>query len=98
MLKIVKHKLKNLLKPGKSLSQKVVRSTFWVGAFKVVERSLRFVRTVIVARLLSPSDFGLFGLACLAMEILQTFTETGTKQFLFKEIVSTPKVEMKIWV
>ncbi|RKY32240.1 MAG: hypothetical protein DRP76_02625 [Candidatus Omnitrophota bacterium] len=84
MLKIVKHKLKNLLKPGKSLSQKVVRSTFWVGAFKVVERTLRFVRTVIVARLLSPSDFGLFGLACLAMEILQTFTETGMRTALIQ--------------
>ncbi len=78
-------RLKNLLKPGKSLSQKVVRSTFWVGAFKVTERTLRFIRTIIVARLLSPTDFGLFGLACLAMDILDRFSETGVKTALIQK-------------
>jgi len=94
----MRFKIKNLLASGGTLSQKVVKGAFWVGLFKVLERTLRFAGKIVVARLLSPSDFGLFGLACLAMEILQIFTETGTKQFLFKEIVSTPEVEMKIWV
>jgi len=75
----------NLFRPGKSLSQKVVRSTFWAGAFKVTERTLRFVRTIIVARLLSPTDFGLFGLACLAMDILDRFSETGVKTALIQK-------------
>ena len=71
------NKIKNLLEPGQTLSQKVVRSGFWVVTFKIVERTLRFIRTVILARLLAPSDFGLFGIACLAMNTLETFTKTG---------------------
>lgn len=63
--------------PGDTLSQRVVRSGFWVMFSKIVERLLRFISSIIVARLLSPADFGLFGLACLALNILQTFTEPG---------------------
>lgn len=91
------HKLKDLLNPGKTLSQKVVRSTFWVGTFKITERILRFVRTIIVARLLSPSDFGLFGLACLAMSILQTFSETGIKSALIQRKDNTEKFLDTAW-
>ncbi len=88
---------KNLLKPGKSLSQKVVRSTFWVGAFKVAERTLRFIRTIIVARLLSPTDFGLFGLACLAMDILERFSETGMNAALIQKKEKTEEYLDTAW-
>jgi len=35
------------------------------------------VRLVVLARLLSPEDFGLFGIVMLAIAALQTFTQTG---------------------
>ncbi|RKY39643.1 MAG: lipopolysaccharide biosynthesis protein, partial [Candidatus Omnitrophota bacterium] len=88
---------RNLLKPGKSLSQKVVRSTFWMGAFKVTERTLRFIRTIIVARLLSPTDFGLFGLACLAMDILERFSETGMNAALIQKKEKTEEYLDTAW-
>src|SRR3989338_179139 len=96
-MKNIKNKLKNLLKPGESLSQKVVRSAFWVGFSKIIERILRFIRTIIVARLLSPSDFGLFGIACLAMDILQTFTETGTGSALIQKKEKTEEYLDTAW-
>ena len=97
MIKIIKNKITSLLKPGKSLSQKVVRGTFWVMAFKVIERILRLARTIIVARLLSPSDFGLFGLACLSMNILQTFSETGMKTALIQKKGKTEEFLDTAW-
>lgn len=40
-------------------------------------RLLTLVRTVILARLLAPDDFGLMGIAMLSIELVTTFTSTG---------------------
>lgn len=81
----MKKLIKSLMHPGDTLSQRVVRSGFWVATYKVVERAFRFVKTMIIARILAPSDFGLFGIACLALDVLQTFTETGISSALIQK-------------
>ncbi len=60
-----------------SLSKKVIYSGGWVFAMRLGGRALGFVRTIILARLLAPEDFGLLGIAMLAILILDTFTQTG---------------------
>lgn len=75
----------NLLKPGITLSQKAVKGTFWVSAFKFADAILGFIKKIILARLLAPSDFGLFGLACLVMSMLETFTQTGVGAALIQK-------------
>ena len=66
--------------PGRSdlsLTARVVRGGVWVFAGKVVGRGLQFVQLVVLARLLTPADFGLFGIVMLAIAVLETFSETG---------------------
>jgi O-antigen/teichoic acid export membrane protein len=60
-----------------SLSQKVIRGGAWVFTLNFVTRGLGFIRTVILARLLLPSDFGLVGIALIATSALLTFSGTG---------------------
>ena len=60
-----------------SLSQKVIRGGAWVFTLNIVTRGLFFIRTVILARLLLPSDFGLVGIAMIAISILLAFSGTG---------------------
>ena len=60
-----------------SLSKKVVRGGIWVFALRITNRGLGFVRTIILARLLAPHDFGLLGIAMLAIATLETFSQTG---------------------
>jgi len=60
-----------------SLTSRVVRGAVWVLVGKGASRLLGFVRTVILARLLAPGDFGLFGIVMLAQATLDTFTQTG---------------------
>ena len=55
----------------------MVKGAGWVFAGKVVGRGLQLVKLVVLARLLSPEDFGLFGIVLLAIAALQTFTQTG---------------------
>jgi O-antigen/teichoic acid export membrane protein len=67
------------------LSTKVVRGGLWVFALRFVNRGLRFVRTIVLARLLAPQDFGLFGIAMLSMSMLETFTQTGFEAALIQK-------------
>jgi O-antigen/teichoic acid export membrane protein len=80
-----KNRLKWLLSPGGTLSQQVVRGGFWVFALRIVDRLFSLARTIVLARLLAPKDFGLFGIALLAMSALETFSQTGFQQALIQQ-------------
>ncbi|NIA25995.1 MAG: oligosaccharide flippase family protein [Gammaproteobacteria bacterium] len=56
----------------------------WAFALTMTIRGLRTVRVVILARLLSPADFGLMGIALLTLAFLNTFTTTGFDQALIQ--------------
>lgn len=70
-------KVRNLLEPGEGLYQRTVRSGAWVSAIRIVSRGISIIRLIILARVLTPHDFGLMGIALLVMAALATFTETG---------------------
>ena len=65
--------------------EKVIKSGAWVFSTRAIQRLLFFIRTIILARLLSPNDFGLFGIALLALSMLDTFSQTGFRQALIQK-------------
>ena len=67
------------------LSKKVVRGGMWVFGLKIISRGLGFIRTIILARLLAPEDFGLLGIAMLAIATLETFSRTGFETALIQK-------------
>lgn len=75
----------NDLHQPESLSKKVVRGGIWVFGLRIINRGLGFVRTIILARLLVPEDFGLFGIAMLAIATLETFSQTGFQTALIQK-------------
>ena len=76
---------KKLWQPGDGLSQRAAQSGVWALGLRGVSRVARFGRTVALARLLSPEDFGLMGLALLAVSTLSTFTQTGFSSALVQK-------------
>jgi len=72
-----KAKIESLDKPSVNLSKRVVEGGAWVFALRILNRGLGLVRLVILARILAPADFGLMGIALLAMATLETFSQTG---------------------
>jgi O-antigen/teichoic acid export membrane protein len=68
-----------------SLSKKVVRGGMWVFGLRITNRGLGFIRTIILARLLAPEDFGLLGIAMLAISTLETFSQTGFQAALIQK-------------
>ena len=83
------HKIKeianNLITPGGTLSQRVVKGGFWVFLFRIVNRGFSLIRLIILARILSPNDFGLMGIALLTISTLETFSQTGFQAALIQK-------------
>jgi lipopolysaccharide exporter len=57
----------------------------WMGALRATIRGLTFVRLAILARLLSPQEFGLFGIASIFLALLEIITETGINVFFIQK-------------
>jgi len=64
------------------LPRRAISGGKWIFALRLTERLFGFVRTVILARLLAPDDFGLMGIALLVILILEVFSETGIQAAL----------------
>lgn len=60
-----------------SLREKGVKGFFWSSADKVGNHSLQFILGIILARLLSPSDYGLIGMITIFIALAQTFVDSG---------------------
>ncbi|MDR9768945.1 MOP flippase family protein [Acetomicrobium sp.] len=75
----------NFKTPSQGLYQRTVRSGVWALAMRVFERGLGIVKLIILARMLAPNDFGLMGIALLAMACLETFSQTGFQQALIQK-------------
>ncbi|MDD5634069.1 MAG: lipopolysaccharide biosynthesis protein [Candidatus Omnitrophica bacterium] len=69
----------------RSLGRRAAISGAWVFTLRFVQRALGFARTIILARLLAPSDFGLMGVAALAINMLDTFSKTGFEAALIQK-------------
>lgn len=74
-----------LLLPGASLKQRVVHAGFWVFALHGLDRAFGVIRSIFLARLLSPHSFGLFGIAFLAMAAVETLSRTGFEPALIQK-------------
>src|SRR5258707_807323 len=60
-----------------STERKMVSGAAWMGLFKLVERSLGLASTLILARLLSPQDFGLVAMALSFIVMAELLTGFG---------------------
>ena len=60
-----------------NLKQKAVSGVKWSGVSMGVLTTLQFVTLAILARLLSPSDFGLMGMIMVVIGFAQAFTDMG---------------------
>lgn len=54
-----------------------IKGISWLGAFRVLTRIISLARTAILARILSPNQFGTFGIAAIVLSFLEILTETG---------------------
>lgn len=58
-------------------SKHAIRGAGWNATLQVATAVLSALKIVILARILSPNDFGLFALVMVCIGIIESFTETG---------------------
>lgn len=64
---------------GSDLKAKSARGAVLFGAGTVTDRGLRFVRNMILARILAPDEFGLMAIVMVAAMVLELFLEHGVR-------------------
>ncbi len=70
----------------------------WLGASRLFIRLGSLVRLAIIARILTPSQLGLFGIASLVLVFSEIITETGINVLLLQEKHSVDRVVNTAWI
>lgn len=60
-----------------SLGKSAVNGVVWLGATKFLGQGISWIITIYIARLLSPADYGLMGMAAVLIAFMQLFNELG---------------------
>ncbi len=69
-----------------------------MGGLRLVNRGLGIIRVGILARILTPSQFGTFGIALLVLGFLEIATETGVNVFLIQEKDKLKEYISSAWI
>lgn len=67
-----------------SLHQKVLKGSLWTLAISWFNRSIGLISTIILLRVLKPTDFGLVALATMVMLLFMSLCELGIRQYIIK--------------
>jgi len=70
----------------------------WMSGSRFVARALSFIKIFILARFLTPMQFGLFGIASLLLSLLETLTETGINIVLIQTKADLKEYINAAWV
>jgi O-antigen/teichoic acid export membrane protein len=73
------------LVPTGTVVQRTVKSGIWAAATKFSGRFLQILMLIILARLLSPREFGLVGIALLTLTATKNFTAIGVNEALIQQ-------------
>lgn len=68
-----------------SLYQKTLRGTFLISILRICEKFLQFIKLIVLARLLSPNDFGVFAVAFLSLSALDAVSKMGFESVLIQK-------------
>lgn len=70
----------------------VIKGISWTGSLSFFTKAVGFLETIILARILVPSQFGAYGISLLALGFLETLTETGVNIVLIQEKETEPYI------
>ncbi len=70
----------------------------WMTGLQVLIKAIAIGKIAILARILSPSQFGLYGIALLVLGLLEVMTETGINVFLIQEKDNAEEYLDSAWV
>ena len=79
-------------------SRKAIKGIGWTGFLQVALKGVSLVKFVLIAKFLSPFEFGLFGVAILTIGFFQAMTETGISAFVVQADQSEDEFISSAWL
>lgn len=79
------------------LRKKVVSASLWSLAGQLMERSLGFISTMVVARILLPEDYGIIAIGQTILNLFQIFLNTGGQNYVFQKTDITKDELNSLW-
>ena len=79
-------------------SGKAIKGIGWAGVLQVALKGTSLIKFVIIAKFLSPAEFGLFGIALLTIGFFQAITETGISAYLVQTQETEEDYVSSAWV
>lgn len=76
---------------SKSIKQQTISSVKWNGGEKMSVMGIQFILTLILARLLTPKDYGTIGMLAIFIEVSRTFIDSGFQMALVRKKDVTEK-------
>ncbi len=74
-----------------SVAAKSIKGVVWSAIERFSLQGVQFLIGIVLARLLSPSDFGLIGMLSIFLSVSQTFIDCGFSNALIRQKVTTEK-------
>lgn len=68
-----------------NLKEETARGVVWSGVDKIANGGILFLANIILARLLTPKDFGLLAIIAIFVQISQTFIDSGFSNALIQK-------------
>jgi O-antigen/teichoic acid export membrane protein len=72
-------------KPEPTLKEKTAKGLFWGGLSNIVQQGVGFSFNIIIARILSPDDYGLMGMLAIFTAVANTILDSGFTSALIKK-------------
>jgi O-antigen/teichoic acid export membrane protein len=70
---------------SESLTDKTLKGTFWSFAERFTAQGIHFLVMIVIARLLSPKEFGLIGMLVIFLAVAQSLIDSGFSQALIRK-------------
>jgi teichuronic acid exporter len=68
-----------------TLKHQVVKGLLWSGAERFSVQAVQFLVMIVIARILSPKDYGLIGMLSIFMAVAQSLIDSGFSQALIRK-------------
>ena len=79
-------------------TKQALKGISWMSLFRVISRILSFLKIAVLARVLTPSQFGVFGIASIVLAFLEILTETGINIILIQAKKDIKEYLSSAWV
>lgn len=71
--------------PEESLKKKTVKGMFWSSLERFSVQAVQFLVMIVIARLLSPEEYGLIGMLAIFIAVSQSLVNSGFSQALIRK-------------